>query len=109
MAATTILNAHNLSSGNVDSSVVSSPDSVNVGWKLTGLTGSDDVSLIWMVQVGSEDYHPLKDADGKVVSVKIEENESGNLQVSGINASGLKIAVKVGSGITGGTLSLYSL
>lgn len=109
MAATTILNAYDLSGGATESSVVSDPNNVNIGWKLSGYEGSGVIRLKWYVQVGGEDYHQLKDNTRKPIRKTLISNESGSLPVSGINATNLKIVVEVDDTVTAGTLSLYSL
>ena len=87
MAATTILNAYDLSGGATESSVVQSPDNVNIGWKLSSFAGTGIVVLTWKVQVGSEDYHTLKDINRRDIVVKLKANESNNLPVTGNNGT----------------------
>jgi len=114
----TILDAHDLSTGGGTSDVVSSPDNVNVSWKLTGLTGNGSIKLDIQVQVGSEDYHTLRNANGIPQYVVLGKNTSGNISLTGINATNLKVVVTtVGDvvagattgSITAGTLSIYAI
>jgi hypothetical protein len=105
----TILAAHNLATGNISSSVVATPANVNVGWSVSGATDKKQiVKMKWMVQVGSEGYHPLKDENGRPIEKDQPGNGSNNLNVFGINAANLRIDVVVSGGAVG-TLNLYTV
>ena len=99
---------YDLSGGDAFSSVVASPGNINLGWKSTVVTNSNQiVALEWWVQAGSEDYHQLKDGNGRAIISKLRGNESGNTNVLGINATNLKIKI-VPPASADGTLNLWT-
>lgn len=105
-----ILTDYDLSLGDVSATVVTSADDVSLSWKSTSVTDPLQVVVLnWMVQVDSEDYHPLKDEHGRNIVSKLKSNVSGSVRVFGINGANLRIdVVPFASAGSDGTLNLWA-